>query len=113
MANSQQDLFDKLRRLERIFSDSDSDGERSAAQAAIDRIKLKIEETPAVSTRAISNQLEEYQYSLPDLWSVRLFMAVCRKHGVQPYRYKRQRRTTVMIRVNPFVFDKVIEPEVT
>ena len=36
---------------------------------------------------------------LPDIWSVDLFCAPCRKHGVRPCRYRRQRRTAAMLRV--------------
>ena len=36
----------------------------------------------------------EMQYALPDVWAVKLFVALCRKNWVKPYRYPRQRRTT-------------------
>ena len=51
------------------------------------------------------------KFSLPDPWSVRLFVAVCRKHGVRPYRYPRQRRTTVMVRVQERAFDRLVWAE--
>ena len=50
----------------------------------------------------------ELKFSLPDMWSARLFIAVCRKHGVHPYRYARQRRTTVMVRACERDFDRVV-----
>ncbi len=50
----------------------------------------------------------ELKFWLPDMWSVRLFIAVCRKHGVRPYRYARQRRTTVMVRSREQEFDRVV-----
>jgi hypothetical protein len=53
----------------------------------------------------------ELQYSLPDVWAVRLFVALCRKHGVKPYRYPRQRRTTVMVRVRKTAFEQTIAAE--
>ena len=31
-------------------------------------------------------------------WAVRLFVALCRRYGFRPYRYPRQRRTTLMVR---------------
>ncbi len=37
---------------------------------------------------------------------MRIFVALCRKHGVRPYRYPRQRRTTVMVRVQPSAFEQ-------
>ena len=51
------------------------------------------------------------KFSLPDVWSLRLFLAVCRKHGVHPYRYHRQRRTTVMVRVQERAFDRLVWAE--
>ncbi len=50
----------------------------------------------------------ELQFSLPDMWSVRLFVAVCRKHGLRPFRYARQRRTTVMVQARERSFDRVV-----
>jgi hypothetical protein len=38
------------------------------------------------------------QFSMPDQWSRQLFMALCRRYGLKPYRYSRQRYTTVMLR---------------
>ena len=53
----------------------------------------------------------ELQFSLPDAWSVSLFVAVCRKHGVRPYRYRRQRRTSVVISAREWEFNRVVWPE--
>ena len=40
----------------------------------------------------------EVQFTLPDRWQRRLFTALARRYGIEPYRYKRQRYTTVMLR---------------
>ena len=40
-----------------------------------------------------------------------LFVAVCRKHGLRPYRYRRQRRTSVVVRAREGEFDRVVWPE--
>ena len=53
----------------------------------------------------------ELKFSLPDTWSVRLFLAICRKHGLRPFRYARQRRTTVMVRARERHFDRVVWAE--
>jgi len=53
----------------------------------------------------------ELQYILPDVWAVRVFVALCRKHDVKPYRYPRQRRTTVMVRARKSVFEATIAAE--
>ena len=61
-------------------------GRRDAAEAAAERLKAKLEE---VSRR---DPPIEMKFSLPDQWSVRLFIALCRRYGIGPFRYPRQRR---------------------
>ena len=48
------------------------------------------------------------KFSLPDEWSVQLFIALCRRYGVRPFRYARQRRTTIMVRAPRRFFDTVV-----
>ena len=48
------------------------------------------------------------EFSLQDRWSVRLFIALCRRHGFKPYRYPRQRNTTVMVKAPRVFFDAVV-----
>lgn len=45
---------------------------------------------------------------MPDSWAVQLFLALCRRYGIRPYRYPRQRRTTIMVRAPRRFFDTVI-----
>ena len=77
-------------------------GERETARAAIERLKAKLAE----SARQVPPV--EMKSSMPDAWSVKLFVAVCRRYGLQPYRYVRQCRTTVMVRVPRAFFDAVV-----
>jgi tRNA nucleotidyltransferase (CCA-adding enzyme) len=44
-------------------------------------------------------------------WSRRLFVALCRRYGLKPYRYRRQRLTTVVLRVPRGFVDQVLWPE--
>lgn len=53
----------------------------------------------------------ELQNSLPDVWSVRIFVALCRKHRVRPYRYPRQRRTTLIVRTRQISFERTVATE--
>jgi tRNA nucleotidyltransferase (CCA-adding enzyme) len=48
---------------------------------------------------------------LGDGWSRRLFVALLRRHGINPYRYRGQRRTTVMVRVPRRFVDETLWPE--
>ncbi len=96
-------LRERLAKLEALFARAGTAGEQAAAGAAIERLQGRVGPRPEQET--------ELKFSLPDPWSVRLFVAVCRKHGVRPYRYPRQRRTTVMVRVHERMFDSVVWPE--
>ena len=95
-----EELREKLAKVEALFRRAGSPGERAAAGAAIDRLRGRLGE-PEV----------ELRFSLPDTWSVRLFVAICRKHGLHPYRYSRQRRTTVMVRARERTFDREVWAE--
>ena len=100
------ELREKLAKVEALFRRAGSPGERAAAGAAMDRLHGRLQ------GRSRDNGPEtELQFSLPDAWSVRLFVAICRKHGLRPFRYARQRRTTVMVRARERHFDRVVWAE--
>ena len=103
----ENEIRDKLAKLEALFARGATAGERAAAGAARDRLQarlcLELDESEESET--------EMQCSLPDVWSVRIFVALCRKHGIRPYRYPRQRRTTVMVRVRRSSFEKTVSEE--
>ncbi len=96
----------KLSKVEELFRRAGSPGERAAAEAAMDRLNSRLG-----GSKKRAEPEVELQYSLPDSWSVRLFIAVCRKHGVHTFRYRRQRHTTVMVRTQQRVFDREVWPE--
>lgn len=99
-----EDIRAKLEKLEHLFARGATPGERAAAGAARDRLTERL--------KSSADETEtELQYALPDVWAVQIFVALCRKHGVKPYRYPRQRRTTVMVRVRPEAFDKTVGAE--
>ena len=95
------DLRAKLAKLEALFRRAGSPGEKSAAGAAIERLQGRL----AGSGERREPEVE-LRHSLHDVWSAELFRAVCRKHGVRTHRYRRQRRTTVMVRVREREFDR-------
>jgi hypothetical protein len=91
-------LRERLRKIAALFEGATTPGERSAAAAAIERVKA------ALANFARTEPAIEFTINLPDHWQRRLFSALCRRYGLEPYRYKRQRRTTVMVRApNTFV----------
>ena len=100
----QEDIREKLEKLEALFARGATEGERTAAGAALDRLNSRFD-------TGAQEEKVEFQYSLPDVWAVKIFVALCRKHGVQPYRYSRQRRTTVMVNVQKSVFEQTVMAE--
>lgn len=75
-----REIRDKLAKLERLFARGATPGERAAAGAARDRLQARLD----VGAADDADPEIELQYSLPDVWSVRIFVALCRKHGVRP-----------------------------
>jgi len=101
----EQDLLDKLSKIERLYAGAATPGEKEAAADAIARIKRRLGETAKVE-RPI-----EYKFTLTDGWSKKLFTALLRRYALRPYRYARQRRTTVMVRVPRSFVNETLWPE--
>jgi tRNA nucleotidyltransferase (CCA-adding enzyme) len=102
---TEQQLRERLRKITALFEGAATAGERQAAAAAIDRIRL------ALSNTAKTEPVPETKFSMADQWQRRLFYALCRRYGLEPYRYKGQRRTTVMVRAPRAFVDKTLWPE--
>jgi hypothetical protein len=102
---TEQELREKLRKISALFEGATTTGERNAAAAAITRVKQ------ALAALAKTERPKEFQFSLSDLWQRRLFAALCRRYGLQPFRYKRQRYTTVVVNVPPSFVQKTLWPE--
>ena len=98
-------LREKLRKIEALFAGAGTVGEKLAAEAALGRVRAHLAELQR------SDQPIEMQFSLPDQWSRQLFLALCRRYGLKPYRLYRQRVTTVMLRVPKRFVDQVLWPE--
>lgn len=95
-------LRDRILKAERLYFGAATSGERDAAEAAIERLKAKLAES------AKQDPPIEMKFSMPDSWSVQLFVALCRRYGLKPYRYARQRRTTVMVRAPRAYFEATV-----
>jgi hypothetical protein len=103
--SSEAHLREKLRKIEALFAGAGTVGERIAAEAALERVRARLAELER------RDPVIEMQFSLPDQWSRRLFLALCRRYGLKPYRLYRQRLTTVMLRVPTLFVDQVLWPE--
>lgn len=62
-----------------------------AGQDAAARLRARLAE------RKAAEPVAEFRLTVSDEWAQRLFGALCRRYGLRPYRYRGQRRTTVMV----------------
>ncbi len=102
---SEARLIEKLRALEALYARPGTTAEGQAAADAAERIQQRLSETQG------DDEPEEYRFSMPDMWSRRVFVALLRRHGLRPYRYSRQRRTTVMASVSERFVDETLWPQ--
>lgn len=136
---TEQQLREKLRKIQQLYEGSRTPGERDAAAAAMNRVKQALD---ALGPQPGSGQrpgwmpsgfgwaprpepprqqqppreppqepLTEIQYTFPDQWRRRLFAALCRRYGLNPFRYKGQRYTTVMLKVKRSFSERILWPE--
>lgn len=101
----EQRLREKLRKITVLFEGAATAGEREAAAAAIERIRR------ALSSANRTQPAPEMKFRLADQWQRRLFLALCRRFGLEPYRYRGQRHTTVVVRAPRSFVDETLWPE--
>ena len=102
---SEHQLRDKLRKIEALYAGAKTDGEKSAAGAAAERIRAKFEDASK------QERTEELKFSIPDPWSRQLFIALCRRYGINPFRYTRMHRQTVIVRAPASFVHTTLWPE--
>lgn len=105
MSQTEDLLLEKLRRIEALFASSGHEGERLAASEARERMLKRLGEAKA------SDPPVEFRFTMADGWSKRLFLALLRRYGLTPYRYRGQRHTTVMVQVPKGFVDQSLWPE--
>ncbi len=101
----EESLRGKLRKIEALYAGAATPGEKAAAGAAADRIRRQFE------TASKAEPSQELKFSIPDPWSRQLFIALCRRYGVRPFRYRRMHRQTVMIKAPASFARDVLWPE--
>ena len=101
----EEKLIEKLRLIEALHAGATTTGEREAAANALDRVRERLK------TVSETDPPMEYKFALGDTWSRKLMTALLRRYGIKPYRYSRQRRTTVMARVPRGFLDETLWPE--
>ena len=103
---SEQQLREKLRKITALYEGAATPGERQAAAAAIERVRQVLKEAAQEK-----KPLPETVFRLADEWQRRLFLALCRRYGLSPFRYKGQRRNTVIVRAPTEFVNSTLWPE--
>ena len=98
-------LRDTLERIEALLFGATTPGERTAAAEALQRIRTRLKDLQQTDPPI------EYRFSMTNQWSRRLLVALLRRYGIEPYRYVRQKHTTVMARVSVGFVEETLWPE--
>ena len=104
-SSAEELLRQKLRKIEALFAGAATAGEKAAADAAAERIRIRLETATGAETAT------EVRFSVPDVWSRQLFIALCRRYGIRPFRYRRMHRQTVIVKAPRSFIDEVLWPE--
>ena len=98
-------LREKLRKIEALFAGAATEGERVAAGAAAERIRERLDQAAGKEKEI------EVKFSISDVWSRQLFVALCRRYGIRPFRYRRMHRQSIIIRAPKSFVEQVLWPE--
>lgn len=103
--NLEGTLLERLRKIEALHAGTTVAGEREAARRAAERIRARLAELRAREPD------EVLVYSLQDPWKRKLFVALCRRYGLSPYREHGQRYSTVQVRAPKTFQNRTLWPE--
>jgi len=98
-------LLEKLRKIEALHAGTKIDGEREAAARAAERIRARLAELRG------REQDDELLYRIADRWNRKLFLALCRRYGLKPFREPGRRYSTVQLRAPKTFQDRTLWPE--
>ncbi len=98
-------LLEKLRKIEALHAGTTIAGEREAARRAAERIRARLAELRG------RDEDVELHYTLPDPWKRKLFVALCRRYGLTPFRESGRRYSTVQLRAPKVFQDRTLWPE--
>ena len=98
-------LVEKLRKLEALHAGTKVDGEREAARRAAERIRERLAELRG------REEDVELLYRLPDPWTRQLFVALCRRYGLEPFRERGRRSSTIQLKAPKTFHERTLWPE--
>lgn len=96
-------LIAKLLRIESLHAGATTDGERVASEEARKRILEHIAK--------LDDEPIEMRFTLQSRWAQQLFTALARRYNLEPYRYRRQHATSLMLRIKRRFLDETFWPQ--
>lgn len=96
---AQADLRERLKKIEALLEGAGTPAERDAAEAALARVRAKLEGAEP------NDEPIEQQFQIADDWSRHLFVALCRRNGLQPFRRTNEDRAIVTVRARRSVLE--------
>ena len=98
-------LLEKLRKIEALHAGTTVAGEKEAARLAAERIRARLAEIRGREKDTVM------LYRLPDPWKRKLFLALCRRYVLKPYRESGRRYSTVQLRAPKEFQEQTLWPE--
>jgi len=98
MSNDQA-LTDTFRAIEQTYA-----GLHGNADEAVARIRARLREV------ADAPDVQEFQCAPKTDWDVVVLHALLKRYGIPAYRYRKQRRTTVLVRVSKRFMNELLWP---
>ena len=102
---NEKKITEKIKRIEALFAGATADGERDAAFNALQKIRDRLNEIKKEDPPV------EYKFTMTDIYSKKLLLALLRRYDIKPYRYYRQRYTTVMAKMPKSFVDETLWPQ--
>jgi hypothetical protein len=98
-------LIEKLQLIEALYAGAKTAGEKDAADRAKQRILERLKSVEQTDPPI------EFKFTLRDIWQQKVMIAILRRYGLKPYRYRGQRHTTVMTRAPKGFVHETLWPE--
>ena len=100
-----QNILERIKKVEALIAWATSKWEKNAAEATKKRI---LEKYPQIE---ILKDITEIKITSLEKSDKKLLKAISRKYWLEPYRYYRQKYSTLIINCNVWFFDEILWPE--
>ena len=102
---SELGLIDKLQKIEALYLGATTAGEKAAALQAMSNVQMRLENFKS------SERTSEWKFTLENQFEKKLFKALLNKYGLESYRYKGQRYTTVTVMTTKSFVNEILWPQ--